>query len=59
MVVKLKVFFVKTRRIKNNDKSKKYILRGQRNTRYYKKILSNERKSYNLQFYNINFSKII
>ena len=33
MVIKLKECFDKTRHIKNNDKSKKYILRGQRNTR--------------------------
>ena len=48
MVVKVKEFFEKTRHIKNNDKSKKYNLRGQRNTRYYEKILSNKKKSYNL-----------
>ena len=44
MVVKFKESFEKTRNIKNNDKSKKYILRGQRNTRYYEKILSNKKK---------------
>ena len=44
MVVKIKESFEKTKHIKNNDKSKKYILRGQRNTRYYEKILSNEKK---------------
>ena len=38
MVVKIKEYFEKTRHIKNNDKSKKYILRGQRNTRYHKKF---------------------
>ena len=30
------------------DKSKKYILRGQRNARYHDKILSNKKISYNL-----------
>ena len=30
-----------TRQIKNNDKSKKYILRGQRNTRYHERNLIN------------------
>ena len=45
MVVKLKESFEKTRQVKNGDKSKKYILRGQRNTRYHEKILSNKRKS--------------
>ena len=48
MVVKLKEYFEKTRQVKNNDKSKKYILRGQRNTRYYERVLSNKNKSYNL-----------
>ena len=37
MVVKVKEYFDKTRHAKNNDKSKKYILRGQRNTRYHAK----------------------
>ena len=32
-------FFEKTRQVKNTDKSKKYILRGQRNVRYHEKIL--------------------
>ena len=50
MVVKVKGFFEKTRHVKNNDKSEKYILRGQRNTRYYEKILSNKKKSYNFNF---------
>ena len=48
MVVKVKESFEKTRHVKNNDKSKKYILRGQNNGRYYEKILSNKKKSYNL-----------
>ena len=47
MVVKVKEAFEKTRHIKKNDKSKKYILRGQRNTRYHERILSNKEKSYN------------
>ena len=37
MVIKVKENFEKTRHVKNNDKSKKYILRGQRNARYYEK----------------------
>ena len=48
MVVKVKEFFERTRHVKNNDKSKKYILRGQRNVRYYERMLSNKKKSYNL-----------
>ena len=47
MVVKLKEYFEKTRQIKNNNKSKKFVLRGQRNTRYHEKILSNKKKSNN------------
>ena len=50
MVVKVKEKFEKTRNIKNNDKFKKYILRGQRNARYHDKILSNNKKSYNINF---------
>ena len=48
MVVKVKESFEKTRQIKNNDKSKKYILRGQRNTKYHEKSLSNKKKSNNI-----------
>ena len=44
MVVKLKESFEKTRHIKNNDKSKKFVLRGQRNAIYHERILSNKRK---------------
>ena len=54
MVVKLKESFEKTRQVKNNDKSKKYILRGHRKTRYHEKILSKKR---NLIILSI-FSKI-
>ena len=43
MVVKVKQSYEKTRHVKNNDKSKKYILRGQRNTRYHERILSNKK----------------
>ena len=45
MVVKLEEYLEKTRHIKNNDKSKKYILRGERNVRYHEKTLSNKKKS--------------
>ena len=45
MVVKVKEKYQKTRNIKNNDKSKKYILKGQRNVRYHEKVLSNKKKS--------------
>ena len=50
MVVKVKEYFEKTRHGKNNDKSKRYILRGERNMRYYEKILSDKKKSYNFNF---------
>ena len=50
MLVKVKEKFEKTRHVKNKDKSKKYILRGRRNTRYHDRILSNIKKSYNFNF---------
>ena len=34
MVVKIKEKFEKTRHVKNNDKSKKQILHGQRNVKF-------------------------
>ena len=37
MVIKSKESFEKTRQVKNNDKSKKFVLRGQRNSRYHEK----------------------
>ena len=48
MVIKVKEYFEKTRHIKNNDKSKKYILRGHRNAIYHEKILSNKKKYYQI-----------
>ena len=50
MVVKSKESFEKTRQVKNKDKSKKYILRGERNVRYYERVLSNKKKSNNINF---------
>ena len=50
MVVKVKEKFEKTRHVKNNDKSKKYIPRGERNVRYHEKILLNKKKSYKFIF---------
>ena len=47
MVIKIKEYFEKTRHVKNNDKSKKFVLRGQRKTRYPERILSNKKKSNN------------
>ena len=43
MVIKINKSFEKARQVKNNDKSKKFVLRGQRNARYHEKILSNKR----------------
>ena len=48
MVVKAKEKVEKTRHIRNKDKSKKYILRGEGNVRYHDRTLSNKKKSYNL-----------
>ena len=39
MVVKVKEKFETTRHVKNNDKSKKYILRGQRNVTFDSEII--------------------
>ena len=50
MVVKVKEKFEKTRQLKNNDKSGKFVLRGERNVRYHEKILSNKKKSYIFNF---------
>ena len=47
MVVELEENFGKTRQVKNKDRSKKNLLRGQRNTRYHDTILSNKKKSFN------------
>ena len=51
MVAK-KESFEKTRLVKNIDKPKKYILRGDRNARYHEKMLPNKKKSYilNIQY---------
>ena len=47
MVVKVKEKFEKTRHVKNKDRNKKYVLRGERNVRYHDRILFNKKKSYN------------
>ena len=54
MVVKSKEYFEKTRHIKNNNKSKKFVLRGERNARYHERILSNKKKSNNFNFISIS-----
>ena len=41
MVLKIKEKFEKSSHIKNNDKTKKYIERGERNVRYHDRVLSN------------------
>ena len=46
MVVNVKEYLEKTRHVKNNDKSKKNILHGERNARYHERILSNKNKPY-------------
>ena len=42
--------YEKTRDIKNNDKNKKYILKGQRNANYYVKILSKSKENHKINF---------
>ena len=46
MVVKVREIIEKTRHVKINDKSKKYILRGQGNTKNHEGILSNKKEIY-------------
>ena len=50
MVVKVKEKYEKTRHVKNIDKSKNYILRGERNVRYHEIILLTKKKSNNFNF---------
>ena len=40
----MKEYFEKTGQVKNNGKSKKFVLRGERNARYHEKILLNKNK---------------
>ena len=47
MVVKVSEEFEKTKQVKSNDKSKKYVLRGQRKVKYHDRTLANKKKSYN------------
>ena len=51
MVIKSTETFEKTRQVKNIDKTRKYILRGQRNARYHEKILLNKKKSNNITLF--------
>ena len=44
MVVKEKEKFENTRHNKNKGKSNKYILRGERNVKFYDRILSNKKE---------------
>ena len=57
MIVKVNESFEKTRHVKHNGKSKKYILRGQRNIRYHEKTFSNRRNLINCNFI-ISISRI-
>ena len=47
MVEKRKESFEKTRQVKNNDKCKKYFLRGERNTRYREKKYYQIKRNFN------------
>ena len=55
LVVKVKEKVEKTRHVKNNDKSKKYILRGEINVRCHERILSHKKKSYKFSLKKISF----
>ena len=58
MVVKLKQSFEKTRQVKNNDKSKKFVLRGQRIARCHERILANK-KNFIISFFLIQHNGIL
>ena len=51
MVVKLREYFEKTRQVKNNDKSKTFVLRGQRNAIYHEKISNKKKFQFSLRIY--------
>ena len=64
MVIKSREYFERTRHIKNNEKAKKFVLRGERNMRHHEKKLSNKTKSYNFledknRYKGENFSVIL
>ena len=44
---KSKKRYEKTRHVRNNDKSKKYIFRGEKNVRMFDRIFCNNNKTYN------------
>ena len=50
MVVKVKENFEKTRHVKNSDKSKKYILGGEKKVRFYDRLLSKLRERQQKKF---------
>ena len=50
MAVKVKENYEKTRHVRNNDESKKYNLRGERNTRYHDRIPSVKKKPCSINF---------
>ena len=55
MIVKVKESFEKTRHVKNNDKSKKYIVRGQRNEDIMNMMFSNKKKIYYVTYFCVDF----
>ena len=60
MIEKYRERYEKTRNVKNNDKSKNYILKGQRNANYYDKTLSkNTQKKIILLILNEFYNTII
>ena len=50
MIKKYREKYEKTRNIKNNDKSKKYILKGQRNANYYDRIILKSKENHKINF---------
>ena len=55
MIKKYRERYEKTRDVKNNDKTKKYILKVQRNANYYDRmIIKNQKKIIKLILYLLN-----
>ena len=47
MTVKMKEIYDRTRHVKIIDKSRKYVLRGEKNARHHDRLLFNKKKPYN------------
>ena len=50
MIKKFKEKYERNRNVKNNNKTEKYILRGEKNQKYYDKVLSKNNKKNNFNY---------